>query len=81
MTPDMHSTGDPDAVCSDCGTPGDLVRARRLLHAADLENSASMLGREATFHRPHVPLGWRVLDFDPDALEGLPPDVPPSPAG
>jgi hypothetical protein len=66
-----------DAVCSSCGEAGDLVRARRLLNAADLENSESMLGRDAHFHRPHVPLGWRVVDFDPDHDQGLPPDVPP----
>ena len=67
---------DEGAVCASCGKPGTLVRARRLLHAADLENSESMLGADAWFHRPHVPLGWRVVDVDPDATEGLPPDVP-----
>jgi hypothetical protein len=63
-------------VCAGCGRPGDLVRARRLLHVVELADSDSMLGREAEFHRPHVPLGWRVVDFDQDAVEGLPPDVP-----
>lgn len=63
-------------VCADCGEPGSLVRARRLLHAAELENSESMLGRDALFHRAHVPLGWRVVEFDPASEPGLPPDVP-----
>ena len=62
-----------DPVCAECGRPGTLVRARRLLQAVELENSESMLGREAFFHRPHVPLGWRVLDFDPDRDETAPP--------
>jgi hypothetical protein len=65
--------GEPE-VCSECGDPGPLVRARRVLHAADLENTDSMFGREAWFHRSHVPLGWRVLDFDPDRDKALPPE-------
>jgi len=44
-----------------------------VLYAAELENSESMLGREALFHRGHVPLGWRVLDFDPERDETAPP--------
>jgi hypothetical protein len=75
MNPDI-SDGD-GAVCDSCGGAGELVRARRLLNAADLENSESMLGRDAQFHRPHVPLGWRVVDFDQDRVQGLPPDVVP----
>jgi hypothetical protein len=47
------------------------------LNAADLENSESMLGGDAHFHRPHVPLGWRVVDFDQDRVRGLPPDIVP----
>ena len=75
MQPDISDTD--DSICSSCGGPGELVRARRLLNAADLENSESMLGRDAHFHRAHVPLGWRVVDFDQDRVEGLPPDVVP----
>jgi hypothetical protein len=70
------SAGSGTDVCADCGEPGSLVRARRLLHAAELENSESMLGQDALFHRPHVPLGWRVVEFDQDDGAGLPPDVP-----
>lgn len=71
-----HGEDGTAPVCAGCGRPGDLVRARRLLQTVELAGSDSMLGREATFHRPHVPLGWRVVDFDPDVVEGLPPDVP-----
>jgi hypothetical protein len=77
-SPDSGAPDPEDLVCADCGRPGSLVRARRLLQAAELDNSESMLGRDAWFHRPHVPLGWRVVDFDPDETEGLPPDVPPA---
>lgn len=73
---DPFGSRDASDVCSACGEGGTLVRARRLLHAADLENSESMLGTDAWFHRPHVPLGWRVVDFDPAENDGLPPDVP-----
>lgn len=79
MSADSPAPGTPDPddlVCAGCGQPGTLVRARRLLQAAELENSETMLGRDAWFHRPHVPLGWRVIDFDQDETEGLPPDVP-----
>jgi hypothetical protein len=75
MNGDTGATGDPE-VCGSCGQPGSLVRARRLLQTVELADNASMLGRDARFHRSHVPLGWRVVDFDPDVEEGLPPDVP-----
>lgn len=74
--PAVDAADPDDLICADCDNPGTLVRARRLLQAADLENSESMLGRDAWFHRPHVPLGWRVVDFDQDESVGLPPDVP-----
>ena len=64
---------DSDLVCAGCGRPKGLVRARRVLATAELENSDSMLGREAWFHRTHVPLGWRALDVDPTTDETLPP--------
>jgi hypothetical protein len=73
MDPDISDTD--DATCDSCGEVGELVRARRLLNAAELENSESMLGGDARFHRSHVPLGWRVIDFDQDRVHGLPPDV------
>jgi hypothetical protein len=66
-------SADGDLVCSGCGRPEALVRARRVLGAAELEDSDSMLGREAWFHRSHVPLGWRALDVDPTTDETLPP--------
>jgi hypothetical protein len=70
------SAGDPEPqVCFDCGKPGRLVRARRVLPAAELENSETMLGGEEWFHRQHVPLGWRVVDFDPETDEFAPPEV------
>jgi hypothetical protein len=34
-----------------------------------------MLGGEEWFHRQHVPLGWRVVDFDPETDEFAPPEV------
>jgi hypothetical protein len=49
------------AVCDDCSQPGQLVAARQVLRAADLENTESMLGQECRFHRAHVPPGWHVL--------------------
>ena len=64
---------DDDLVCAGCGRPDALVRARRVLTTADLEDTDSMLGREAWFHRSHVPLGWRALDVDPNTDQTLPP--------
>jgi hypothetical protein len=77
---DAEQSDTGDAVCGSCGQPGALVRARRLLNAAELKDSESMLGQDEAFHRAHVPLGWRVVDFDQDQVEGLPPDIVP-PAG
>ena len=64
---------DNGLVCAGCGQPNGLVRARRVLGMAELEHSDSMLGREAWFHRTHVPLGWRAMDVDPTTDETLPP--------
>ena len=64
---------DEGLVCAGCGRPDALVRARRVLATAELEDTDSMLGREAWFHRAHVPLGWRALDVDPANDETLPP--------
>ena len=77
---DTEMTDADTSTCGSCGRPGPLVRARRLLHAAELENSESMLGQDEMFHRAHVPLGWRVVDFDQDEIQGLPTDIVP-PAG
>ena len=69
---------DPDTSAADergaaaaAARPAELVRARRLLQGGGTGEQRVDAGRGTLrFHRPHVPLGWRVVDFDPDATRG-----------
>jgi hypothetical protein len=71
----MADNSDEQHACAGCGKPGPLVRASKVLQLAELRSRESMLGEDAWFHRAHVPLGWRVLDFDPAQDEAVPPEV------